>query len=72
MPKLPQITPRQLLKILKKHGFQIDHTTGSHFILYNQKTKKRTVVAYHTKNLPKGTLVSILNQAGIDKKELFD
>ena len=72
MPKLPQITPRKLLKVLEKRGFQIDHTTGSHFILYEPKTKKRAVIAYHSKDLPKGTLMSIINEAGISRKEFVE
>jgi len=36
MSKLPFLTPKKLLRILQKGGFEIDHTTGSHYILYNQ------------------------------------
>ncbi|MDI6602981.1 MAG: type II toxin-antitoxin system HicA family toxin [Patescibacteria group bacterium] len=69
MPKLPVITPKKLVRILKEIGFELDHTTGSHFIFYNPKTKKRAVVPYHLKDLPKGTLISILKEAGIDRKQ---
>lgn len=70
MPKLPSFTPKKIIKILETCGFQLDHTTGSHFIFYNFKTKKRAVVPYHTKDLPKGTIMSILKEAGISKEEL--
>jgi predicted RNA binding protein YcfA (HicA-like mRNA interferase family) len=40
MSKLPAITPKKLIKILEKLGFKLDHSTGSHFIFYNPKTKK--------------------------------
>ena len=69
MPKLPSFTPKKLIKILKNLGFQLDHTTGSHFIFYHPKTKKRAVVPYHVRDLPKGTLMSILKEVGISKKE---
>ncbi len=69
MPKLPSLTPRKLIKILKNLGFELDHSTGSHFIFYNSKTKKRAVVPYHVKDLPKGTVMSILKEAGIGRKE---
>ena len=72
MPKLPSISARKILKILKRFGFGLDHSTGSHFILYNIKTKKRAVVPYHIKDLPKGTLMSILKEAGISRKEFED
>ena len=69
MSKLPAITSKSLVKILKSLGFQLDHTTGSHFIFYNPKNKKRAVAPYHIKDLPKGTLMSILKEAGINRKE---
>lgn len=72
MPKLPAITPNRLVKIIKKLGFQLDHKTGSHFIFYNPKTKKRAVVPIHPKDLLKGTLMSILKEAGITRKDFED
>ena len=70
MPKLPPLTPRKLIAILKKKGFQLDHTTGSHFIFYHPKTGKRTTIPYHTKDIPKGTLFSILKQSGLSIDDL--
>ena len=69
MSKLASVTSKKLTKILKELGFQLDHATGSHFIFYHSQTKKRAVVPYHIKDLPKGTLLSILREAGIFKKE---
>ena len=69
MPKLPIISSRKLAKILKEIGFKLDHTTGSHFIFYNPLNKKRVVVPFHTKDLSKGTVLSILKEASISKKE---
>ena len=68
-PRIPPLTARQVIKILKKNGFVLDHTTGSHYIFYNNLTKKRVTVAYHTRSIPKGTLFSILKQAGISTKD---
>lgn len=70
MPKLPRITPRKIIAVLKRHGFQLDHTTGSHFVFYHPQTNRRVTVAYHAKNIPPGTLLSILKQAGISRDEL--
>ena len=69
MPKLPVLSPKKLIKILKKLGFQLDHETGSHFIFYNPRNNKRAVVPFHQKDLPKGTILSILDQIGITKEE---
>ena len=70
MPKLPVVTPKKLVRILKKQGFQLDHTTGSHFVFFHPRTRKRVVVPYHLKDIPKGTLLSILREAGIEREEL--
>lgn len=70
MPNIPSLTPEKLIKILLKNGFMPDHQTGSHRVYYNSGTKKRVVIPYHKKELPRGTLVSILKAAGL--KDLFD
>ncbi len=71
MPKLPILTPKELIKKLQKIGFIQDHSSGSHVIMYNPKTNKRAVVALHLKNIPKGTLNSLLKEAGITREEII-
>ncbi len=70
MPKLPSLTAKKVIRILEKKGFVLDRIKGSHHIYYNPETKKRVVVPVHKKELPKGTLLEILRQAGIEKDEL--
>lgn len=70
MPKLPVLTSKKLIKVLEKIGFQLDHKTGSHFIFYDPKSKRRAVVPFHNKDIPKGTVINIIKQAGITKDEL--
>lgn len=70
MPKLKAITAKKIIKILENKGFQLDRKSGSHFIFYDSKKKKRVVVPFHAKDLPIGTLISILKQAEIDYNEL--
>ena len=72
MPKLPVLTPQKIIRILEKHGFILDRVKGSHHIYFNPATKKRAVVPLHKKDLPRGTLLEILKQAGIEREELFD
>lgn len=69
MPKLPILKPKQLLKILQKAGFKINHTTGSHYIFYHSDGR-RVTLPYHTKDLPKGTVHAILKAAGIGIDEI--
>lgn len=70
MPRLPTLTPKKVVKALRKKGFVLDRVKGSHHIYLHPETKRRAVVPLHRKDLPKGTLISILKQAGIDRDEL--
>ena len=60
MPKISSLTPKKLLKIVQKAGFEIDHVTGSHYILYHPKTHKRVTIPFHF----------ILKSAGIRLEDL--
>ncbi|MFV9631031.1 MAG: type II toxin-antitoxin system HicA family toxin [Methanosarcinales archaeon] len=51
----------------RKEWIHIDRVKGSHHIFYHPETKRRVVVPFHKKDLPKGTLLEILKQAGISK-----
>ena len=70
MPKLPVLSAKKIIKVLIKKGFVLDRIKGSHHIYYHPETKKRVVIPMHKKELPKGTLIEILKQAGISKDEL--
>lgn len=70
MPKLPVLTPREVIRLLEKRGFILDRIKGSHHIYLHPDTKQRAVVPVHRRDLPQGTLLSILKQAGIEREEL--
>ena len=53
MSKTPSLTSKKLLKILQKAGFETDHITGSHYILYHSKTGKRITLLFIQKICPK-------------------
>jgi len=66
------INSKKLLKFLQKKGFYIHHQVGSHLVLKSRKDSvSRVTLPMHNKDLKPGTLLSILKQAGVDKKELF-
>jgi predicted RNA binding protein YcfA (HicA-like mRNA interferase family) len=71
MPKLPAIKPRQIIRFLEQSGFVLDHTTGSHYIYYHATSRRRAVVPQHNRDLPKGTLMSLLREAGFTREELI-
>ena len=69
MPKLPVVRPRDLVKILQRHGFVPQRQKGSHLIMINSHNKL-VVIPMHNKPLKKGTLKSILRQSEIRPQDL--
>jgi predicted RNA binding protein YcfA (HicA-like mRNA interferase family) len=67
-PKLP-LKFREIAKRLKSLGFVEDHVTGSHIVFYDHTTGRRAVVPKHAKEIPKGTVRSIIREAGINPKD---
>ena len=72
MSKTLILNPDQIIKVLELKGFKLLRIKGSHHIYRNFETKRMTIVPYHKKDLPKGTFMEILKQAGIKKNELKD
>lgn len=71
MPKLPSIKPKELIKLFEKLGYTIDRQKGSHVILYNNLSKRRLTIPMHTKDIPNGTLLAVIKQAGLTKEEFM-
>lgn len=69
MPRLKILNSKKLIATLKKNGFELDHVTGSHYIFYNRTNQKRVTVPYHVKDLPKGTIMSIIRSSGLSKDD---
>jgi predicted RNA binding protein YcfA (HicA-like mRNA interferase family) len=70
MPKLPTLTTSRVVRLLEKKGFLLERSSGSHRIYMHPETHKIAVVPFHKKDLPKGTLLEILRQAGLRKEEI--
>ena len=67
MGRLAGYKYREIVKILKKFGFEFQRqAAGSHEIWYNQSTNRYTTIPNHPGDMPEGTLRAILKQAGID------
>lgn len=72
MPKLPRISGRELVKILAKIGYSVDHQTGSHIILRHIKEPHRRLTVPNHKELDTGTLRAIIRQTGLTREEFLD
>ncbi|MBI5700760.1 type II toxin-antitoxin system HicA family toxin [Candidatus Saganbacteria bacterium] len=69
--KLPNIKPKEIIKILQRAGFYIDHQSGGHITLLNDKAQKRVTLPSHPKEVKKGTLHSIIKQSGLSREEFI-
>ncbi|GHU04203.1 addiction module toxin, HicA family protein [Spirochaetia bacterium] len=58
-------TSGEMIKIVTKDGWKLDHVIGSHHIFYHETKPGMVTVPVHTKDLAKGTANSILKQAGL-------
>lgn len=71
MPRIPSFKPRELIKRFERIGYIIDRQKGSHVILYNSINGKRLAIPLHIKDIPKGTLLSIIKQSGLSREEFL-
>lgn len=69
MSKLPVISGRQAVSALRKVGYQVDHQTGSHIILRHLDPPHRRLSVPDHKELAKGTLRSLIREAGLSVDE---
>ena len=72
MPRLPTVTPQQVIHALKRAGFEIDHQTGSHVVLRRASDDDRVVVPWHNRDLGRGLTAQIIKSAGLTRDEFIE
>jgi predicted RNA binding protein YcfA (HicA-like mRNA interferase family) len=73
MPKLPVLSAKEIISILKKEGFVITRQKGSHIALHKKTSEGiKLVVVPNKRNIPRGTLRDILHKAGISRERFFE
>lgn len=74
MAKLPILSSKDIIKVLLKAGFEYapKRGKGSHVAFVKRDAAKTLlVIAPDRKEIPKGTLLAILDQAGLSKDDLL-
>lgn len=71
MTKLPSLSARDVIKILAKIGYEVDHQKGSHIILRNIEPPYRRLTVPSHPEIAKGTLRAIIRQSGLTPKEFL-
>jgi predicted RNA binding protein YcfA (HicA-like mRNA interferase family) len=71
-PHLPALKPKEVIRALQRAGFFIHHTSASHYILkHPEHPTLRVTIAYHSRDLKRKTLTSIIEQAGFTNEEFM-
>jgi len=69
MGLLSNISGREAEKIFNKFGYEVDHQTGSHIILYH--FERPTLSIPNHKELAPGLLRGLIRKSGITVKEFL-
>lgn len=71
--KLPIVSGEQVIKLLQKEGFSITRQKGSHVSLHKklQDGGVHLVVVPRKREIKKGTLLSIIKQAGMSREDFI-
>ncbi|HIJ64710.1 MAG TPA: type II toxin-antitoxin system HicA family toxin [Candidatus Hydrogenedentes bacterium] len=69
MSRLPSLAPRVVVAALKRPGFEERRQRGSHLFLWHPERESLVTVPMHARDLPRGTLKTIIRQAGLTEDE---
>jgi len=72
LTRLPALTGREVVKALRKIGYELDRQHGSHMILRQADPPFRRLVVPDHKELRRGTLRAIIRQAGLSVPEFLE
>ena len=70
MPRLPVCKHVTVIRVLQRAGFFLDRSSGSHRFFSSSRPGIVTV-PFHRKDLKRGTLKSIIEQAGLSVEEFM-
>lgn len=69
MSKLPVVSGKEVVKALAKVGYAFDHQRGSHMVVRHGQPPHRRITVPDHREVAKGTLRSIIRQAGLTVDE---
>ena len=75
MTRLPSVSSKRIIRVLRKRGFveAPDRGKGSHraFTMKDSAGVVRLVIVPLGRDIPTGTLLAILDQAGLSREEFL-
>ena len=69
MSEFPVLSGREVVKALRKIGYDVDHQRGSHIVLRQTDPPHRRLTVPDHDEVAKGTLRAIVRQAGLSVDE---
>ncbi len=67
--RLPSVRPDDVIRALKREGWEIKRRRGSHVVLRRRGHPLLVTVPMHRRDVPKGTLRAIITDAGMTVEE---
>lgn len=72
MPQLPLISSKEAIRAFGRVGFEQHHQRGSHIILRRTSPPHGHLSVPERNELPKGTLRSLIREAGLTVEEFLE
>lgn len=71
-PRLPVVRPREVVRALERAGWQVQRQRGSHLSMKKEGSRSVITVPMHSRDVPRGTLSGILEDAELSVEEFVD
>jgi len=71
VPQVPLLKPKDVIKILKKFGWVVARSSGSHIILTKEGNISTLSVPNHSE-VARGTLRSLIDKSGLTIEEFIE
>ena len=71
MTRLPSLTGEQIIKALKKTGFQVFRQRGSHVYLKHTDGRATVVPVHQGESLGRGLLSTIIKEVDLSREEFL-
>ncbi len=70
MPKLPRLKGKELIKLLKRHGFEVIRTRGSHHFMRHPDGRGTVVPVHAGETIGPGLLSKIVRDTELTSDDL--
>lgn len=69
MPRLPSLTPKEVVRALEHAGLHIVREGANHTVLWREGLARTVTVPRHKREMSRGLLASIIREVGLTQDE---